>query len=105
MAKVMIWINEIKTCLYIPFSLDNYSSEEIKSVEMHRFSDAGERACTSCIYMKFILCDCSTLVKFLCSKTRVNPLEQKFSTVPRSELMGCVLLSNLMKSCLESDFS
>ena len=96
---------KLKLVYIARFHLNNYSSEEIKSVEMHRFSDASERAYTSCIYMKFISYDCNTLVKFLCSKTRVNPLEQKFSTVPRSELMGCVLLSNLMKSCLESDFS
>ena len=38
----------------------------------------------------------------MCSKSRVNPLEKKFLTIPRLELMGCVLLSNLMKSCLES---
>ena len=84
------------------FYQHNYSLEEIKSVEMHGFSDASARVYASCIYLKFILYDGNTLVKFLCSKTRVNPLEKKFLTIPRLELMGCVLLSNLMKSCLES---
>ena len=74
---------------------------KLKSVEMHGFSDASARAYPSCIYLKFILYDDNTLVKFSCSKTRVNPLERKFLMVPRLELMGFVLLSNLMKSCLE----
>ena len=69
---------------------------------MHGFSDASARVYASCIYLKFNLYDGNTLVKFLCSKTRVNPLENKFLMIPILELMGCVLLSNLMKSCVES---
>ena len=82
--------------------MDNNYLEEIKSVEMHGFSDASARAYASCIYLKFILYDGNTLVTFLCSKTRANPSKKKFLTILRLELMGCVLLSNLMKSCLES---
>ena len=64
------------------FYLDNYSLEEIKFVEMHRFSDASARTYGSCIYLKFILYDGNTLVKFLCSKTRISSLENKFLTTP-----------------------
>ena len=84
------------------FCLDNYSLEKVKTVEMYGFSSASTKAYASCIYLKFILYDVNTFVKFLCSKARVNPLEKKFLTIPRLELMGCVLLSNLMKSCLQS---
>ena len=68
--------------------------------KMHGFCSA--RAYASSLSLKFILYDGNTLVKFLCSRTRASPLEKKFLTIPRLELIGCVLLSNLMKSCLES---
>ena len=77
--------------------MDKYSLEEIKFVEIHGFSDVSAKAYASFIYSKFISYDGNTLVKFLYSKTRVNPLEKKFLTISSSELMGCVLLSNLMK--------
>ena len=93
---------KLKPAYISRFYLDNYSLEEIKSVEMHGFSDASARANASCIYLKFILYDGNTLFKFLCSKTLVNSLEKKFLTILRLELMGCVLLPNLTKSCLES---
>ena len=99
--KNLFGLTKLKPLYISRFYLDNYSLEEIKSVEMHGFSDASARAYPSCIYLKFILYDGNTLVKFSCSKTRVNPLERKFLMVPRLELMGFVLLSNLMKSCLE----
>ena len=68
---------------------------------MHGFNDASARAYASCIYSKLILYDGNTLVTFLCSRTRVNPLGKSFLTTPRLELIS-VLLWNLMKSCLES---
>ena len=95
--SLLFGLIKLKPVYISRFYLDKYSLEEIKSDGMHGFSDASAKAYASFIYLKFVLYDGNTLVKFLYSKTRVNPLEKKFLTIPSSELMGCVLLSSLMK--------
>ena len=50
------------------------------------------------IYLRFIS-DCGVTVSFLASKTKVAPLKKL--TIPRLELLGCLLLSRLIKEVLE----
>ena len=50
------------------------------------------------IYLRFIN-DCGVTVSFLASKTKVAPLKKL--TIPRLELLGCLLLSKLIKEVLE----
>ncbi|XP_035228009.1 uncharacterized protein LOC118200187 [Stegodyphus dumicola] len=69
------------------------SSNAVK-IEMHGFSDASELAYGACIYVKCILQSGSSSVVLLCSKSRVAPL--KSVSIPRLELCGAVLLSQLM---------
>lgn len=68
----------------------------IKNVQLHGFSDASEKAYGACIYLRIINeCD-EVKIQLLCAKSRVAPLKKQ--TIPRLELCGAVLLSNLMQS-------
>ena len=66
--KLLFGLMKLKPVYISRFHLNNYSLEEIKSVEMHGVSDASVKEYASCIYLKFILYDGNTLVNFLCSK-------------------------------------
>ena len=50
------------------------------------------------VYLRFVS-DCRVKVSFLTSKTKVAPLKKL--TIPRLELLGCLLLSRLIKEVLE----
>lgn len=64
-----------------------------KQIELHGFSDASQKAYAACIYIKSIDSQGNAFVKLICSKTRVAPL--KTITLPRLELCGALLLSQL----------
>ena len=69
---------------------------------MHGFSDAGLKAYGCVIYLKFIFKGGNIVTTFLCSKTKIKPLEKKSLTMPCLELMACTLLSSLIQNCVNS---
>ena len=63
--KLLFGLRKLKPVYLSRFYLDNYFLGEIKSVEMHGFSDDSARAYASCIYLKFVLYDGNnTLLNF-----------------------------------------
>lgn len=66
---------------------------EIKSFEIHGFSDASMKAYGACVYLRTIYCNNQVSCKLMCSKSRVAPL--KVVTLPRLELCGFLLLARL----------
>ena len=74
----------------------NYMSGNLKSAELHCFSDASEKAYAASIYVRFIYEDGRTDVKWVASKTKVAPLKKQ--SIPRLELLGASILVRLAKT-------
>ncbi|GFX68692.1 integrase_H2C2 domain-containing protein [Trichonephila clavipes] len=70
-----------------------------KSIELHAFRDASEKAYGSSIYLKSISAHGEVKVCLVTSKSRVSPLKQ--ISIPRPELCGAVLAAKLMKKVKE----
>ncbi|XP_031334025.1 uncharacterized protein LOC116164038 [Photinus pyralis] len=70
------------------------------SLELHGFCDASEAAYGCCIYVRSKDVFGNTQSNLLCSKSRVAPL--KTLTMPRLELCGALLLSQLMQKVIIS---
>lgn len=67
---------------------------EASSAELHGFCDSSKTLYCAVIYVR-VLTESGVKVFFWTSKTKVSPL--KVLTIPRLELLGCVLLSELIK--------
>ena len=65
-------------------------------VELHGLCDSSLEVYCTVAYLR-IVSDEGVEVKFLCAKTKVAPL--KALTVPRLELLSCLLLSTLLSEC------
>ena len=61
------------------------------------FCDASSKAYATVIYL-LIETDCGGLIKFVAAKSRVAPLSNQ--TIPRLELLSCLLLARLNVLCL-----
>lgn len=67
-------------------------------IKIHVFSDSSEEVCCAVLYMRFVS-GSNVNLSFIASKTRVAPLKQL--SIPRLELMGCLLLSTLVREGLD----
>ncbi|XP_025997375.2 uncharacterized protein LOC113005723 [Solenopsis invicta] len=76
------------------------ASQHSEVMELCGFSDASERAYGACVYVRSKLAETQYEVTLLCAKSRVTPL--KNLSLPRLELCGAVLLSQLMHKVTES---
>lgn len=70
------------------------AEKQIAGVEIHGFTDASKRVYGCCIYIRSICEDNDITVHLWIAKSRVAPL--KTQTLPRIELMGGELLSELV---------
>ena len=71
--------------------------EIILSISLDGFYDSFSQLYCGMVYIRFG----TTLgirVSFLCAKTKITPL--KYLSISRLELLGCVLLSNVLKDVL-----
>ena len=68
--------------------------------EIHGFSDAGEKAYGSVIFLRWELTDGSYSCIPVMVKAFVAPLKKK--SIPRLELMGCLSLTRLYATCNEA---
>ncbi|XP_058456361.1 uncharacterized protein LOC131433782 [Malaya genurostris] len=79
----------------------------VKSVEIHGFCDASEKAYGVCIYIRTISEQGEVNLHLLTSKSRVAPLEnlkkkKTKQTIPRLELSSALLLSHVYEKVINS---
>jgi len=67
-------------------------------VEIHRFCDASQSAMCATVYLRSSNTAGEITTQLICSKTKVAPLKKK--TIPRLELSGAILVSNLVSRVL-----
>ena len=68
-------------------------------VELHCFCDASVKAISACIYARFFH-EGEFCVSFVCGRARVSPMNP--TSIPRLELLACVLLSSLYQDVISS---
>ena len=70
-------------------------------LELRGFSDAKLKAMAAVIYLRFVLSNGCVFTNLVAAKTKITPLGNKF-TVPKLKLVGCFLLSKLIKTVKQS---
>ena len=78
---------QIDRCLF-------QKGKTVERVEIHGFSDASERAHGCVVYMRIVYVTGEIDVRFLAAKSKVNPIKKQ--SIPRLELLGACLLTNLV---------
>ncbi|XP_075150744.1 uncharacterized protein LOC142224849 [Haematobia irritans] len=71
----------------------------VSRVQIHGFCDASERAYCGAVYLR-VENSGNFFSNLLVAKTRVSPIKK--TTIPKLELCGAVLLTNLVKVVIES---
>ena len=66
-----------------------------KFVQLHGFCDSSAESYCACVYAR-VVCDHGVSLKLWASKSRLTPV--KSHSIPRLELLSCLLLSNLILS-------
>ena len=77
------------------------TSDIYKTAELHVFGDASEEAYGTVAYVRLRTSDGEISIKLVCSKTRVAPTPRKKTSLPRLELLSC-LLSTRLAECVTS---
>ena len=81
---------EIKRCYYI------YDfNDPVENFYLHGFSDSSLIAYGACVYLKTVAKSGNIYVSLLASKSGIVPAKKKF-TIPKLELLGNFILSNLI---------
>ena len=96
------WKNFVYSLKLLTFSVPRcgfYLEDFVKFIKLHGFADSSNQAYAGVIYARLIT-NKEIKVKLFTSKTRVAPA--KPLTIPRLELLSCLLLSKLLKTIYKS---
>ena len=91
----MQWRSELPLLYSKPISRYYFPIEsQVKSVQLHGFSDASENAYSGVVYIRMIDSLDHIHVSLVMSKTRVSPIKR--ISIPRLELCGAQVLARLL---------
>ena len=74
--------------------------DAIRRLQLHAFSDASPKAYRAFVYLRAEQCNSSIVSSLVMAKFKVVPLKQ--TTLPRLELLGCLLSARLLKFVREA---
>ena len=100
------WRKLLRNCAKLePFIIErNYLCQrnlcDVKDMQLHGFADASGKAYACVIYLRVLFDNGEVFTTFVASKSRVAPIKK--ITIPRLELMACLILSNLMNTVIKS---
>ena len=80
--------------------LRGFDLNEIREIQLHGFSDTNLKAYAAVTYPRFYLIDRLIFTSLVSSKTKVVPIKRQKLSVPRLELLACLLLTKLLKNVL-----
>ena len=72
---------------------------EASEKQLHGFCDSSGIAYSAVVFVRSV-CEHGVKVRLWCAKTRLVPIKEE--NIPRLELLGCLLLSKLIKSVYEA---
>ncbi|XP_066145931.1 uncharacterized protein [Euwallacea fornicatus] len=98
LAKWKAFLSTISALSSLSIPRHVFRNDLTQRVEIHGFSDASMKAYGACIYIRAFYRNGKISCNLLSAKSRVAPL--KVSTLPKLELMGAVLLSDLTERIL-----
>jgi len=76
------------------------SSEDLRSIQLHGFADASEKAYGAVVYLRLETTSGIVFTQLVSSKTRVAPTNGE--TIPRLELLGALVLARLVNIVLKA---
>ena len=97
--KHEVWREELPLLQTIKMPRCYQAVEPAISIELHGFCDASEEALAAVVYIRCTYSNHPTTSRLVLSKTRVAPL--KTQSIPRLELSGAVLLTEILESTRE----
>ena len=77
--------------------LRGFDLNEIREIQLRGFSDTSLKAYAAVIFLRFILIDGSIFTSLVSLKTKVSPIKKQKLSVPRLELLACLLFTKLLK--------
>ena len=96
------WTTYIRNLTYSTIRVKRHVQIEAnvhQRIELHGFADASNQAYCSVVYVRVIDTKSNNVnVTLWCGKSRVAPMKKL--TIPRLELLGCLLLAKLIRAVL-----
>ena len=89
------------------YYFESYEIMDVGQICLHGFSDASGKAMAAVVYITAVLKNGHVIRNVVAGKTKITPTKQannceKKISMPKMELMACLLLSKLVKSVVES---
>lgn len=94
-TKWMVFRDELQELNNLKIPRHIYNHEIPISTQMHVFVDASEKAYGAVIYLRSVTKDGRILVRLLCAKSRVAPINRQHQTIARLELCAAELGTQL----------
>ena len=90
------WVDglEILQRWTIPRSYTGVGWTGVKNLQLHGFGDASPKGYGACIFLRAEMVDGSVATSLVIAKAKIAPLKKL--TLPRWELLGCLLCSRLL---------
>ena len=96
------YLNELKNVneIRIPRYINKNLNDEIVSCELHGFADSSKDAYAGLVYLRCLTSVGDCKINLISAKSKVAPAKMK--SIPRLELMSCLLLSKLLYAVKEA---